>query len=266
VAAVSGGCISPSYRVVLDGGEAVFVKTLPPNGPPGLLAAEAFSLARMRQAGAVRVPAILAQGAGWLALEWLEPTSARPGDWHELGRAVALLHRHTAEAPGWPDDNFIGSLPQSNGEAGGWADFWVQRRLQPQLELAVARLPPATQRGFEELLRELPERLGPAAAEPASLLHGDLWSGNVHMTVAGPALIDPSCSYGHREVDHAMSRLFGGFSGEFYAGYADEWPLLPDTGARVAIYQLYYLLVHVNLFGGSYIASTERTLRAALRG
>jgi protein-ribulosamine 3-kinase len=266
MAAVSGGCISPSYRVVLDSGEVVFVKTPPPNGPPGLLACEAFSLARMNEAGAVRVPAVLAQGADWLALEWLEPASARPVDWRELGRAVALLHRHTADGPGWPHDNFIGSLPQSNGAAAGWAEFWAQHRLQPQLELAAARLPPTTRRGFEELLRELPERLAPAAAEPVSLLHGDLWSGNVHMAAAGPALIDPSCSYGHREVDQAMSRLFGGFSVEFYAGYTDEWPLLRDAVARVAIYQLYYLLVHVNLFGGSYIASTGRTLQAALRG
>jgi fructosamine-3-kinase len=265
VTGVGGGCISPSYRATTATGRTVFVKTAPRGAAQGLLECEAFSLRRLADAAAIRVPGVIAQGRGWLVLEWLEPSAGSTEDWQRLGRGLARLHRASRESYGWDHDNFIGSLRQQNAASDSWPEFWVERRLRPQLAAAEAHLSSATMQAFHRLLDEVADRLATAEPEGPSLLHGDLWSGNVHMTAAGPALIDPASCYGHREVDLAMTRLFGGFPQAFYDAYDAEWPPLPALAARMPIYQLYYLLVHVNLFGGSYIAGTERTLRAALK-
>jgi fructosamine-3-kinase len=265
VTPVTGGCISPVYHVRLADDTEVCVKTVPERAPPGLLAAEADSLRALALAGTVRVPVVLALGDTWLALEWLRPAAASRTGWAELGRGLARLHRQRGESYGWPDDNFIGTLPQAGQPSQSWPDFWAEKRLRPQLDRARRYLTPVDADGFGELLDLLPELIGGAPEnEGPSLLHGDLWSGNVHMSEAGPAVIDPACWYGHREVDLAMAALFGGFPAAFRQGYADEWPLLPGVAARQPIYQLYYLLVHVNLFGRGYMAQTRETLHAAL--
>jgi fructosamine-3-kinase len=261
---VSGGCISPSYRVVLSDGVVCFLKTVPATGPVDLFEQEAAALERIGATGAVRVPQVRAAAESWLALEWLEPGVAPQGGWAELGCGLARLHRCREEQYGLVADNYIGLLPQANGQLASWPAFWAERRLRPQLERAGDRLDGTMRAGFHRLLQQLEERLAPTEAEGASLLHGDLWGGNVHMTASGAALIDPSSYHGHREVDLAMAALFGGFPPEFEAAYAAEWPLLPGAAQRRAIYQLYYLLVHVNLFGSTYLASTERALGAAL--
>jgi protein-ribulosamine 3-kinase len=261
---LGGGCVSPAYRVDLEDGRIVFVKTAPPGAPPDLLAQEALGLSRLRQAGAVRVPEVIAAGADWLVLEWLEPARATAAAWTELGRSLARQHRCSAAEYGWESDNYIGSLPQRNQASSSWAEFWAQHRLRPQLALAESAFDAATLRSFDVLLADLDERLADVEADGPSLLHGDLWNGNVHVTAAGPALIDPSCSYGHREVDLAMADLFGGFPPGFFRAYADEWPLQPGAALRRPVYQLYYLLVHVNLFGGGYVGATVRALHAAL--
>ena len=269
---VGGGCISTTLQVRLQGGPAVFLK-LAPDEPPGaaLLEAEADALECLRAVGEVRVPEVLAIGGSWLALEWLEPGPGGPEAWERLGAGLARLHqRGGAGAPGWgwPRDNFIGSLPQENAAAAEWAGFWRERRLQPQLARARASglLGRAEAAEFEPLLERLPTVLAAAEAEGPALLHGDLWSGNVHMTAAGePALIDPASHYGHREVDLAMAALFGGFPRAFYRAYQETWPLArPGIEQRRATYQLYYLLVHVNLFGRGYLAGTMEALRRAL--
>jgi fructosamine-3-kinase len=261
---VSGGCISPSYRLVLAGGAACFLKTAPAAGPSDLFEQESAALERIGSTGAVRVPQVRAAAESWLALEWLEPGSAPPGGWADLGRGLARLHHRREEQYGLAADNYIGLLPQANGRLSSWPRFWSERRLRPQLERAADRLDGTTRAGFQRLIQELEERLAVAEQEGASLLHGDLWGGNVHMTAAGAALIDPSSYYGHREVDLAMAALFGGFPPEFEAAYVAEWPLLPGAAQRRATYQLYYLLVHVKLFGSSYLAATKRALRDAL--
>jgi fructosamine-3-kinase len=268
VSPVGGGCVSPAARVTLEDGRLLFVKTSPARGTTGkadrgdrLFEEEARSLARLRAAGALRVPEVIAARTGWLALEWLEPAGAV--DVAALGRGLARLHATSGPDWGWDSDNFIGPLTQANGAANGWPAFWRERRLLPQIERAAA-LSDTTRRDFDRLLGELDTRLGVAGTEPPSLLHGDLWSGNVHPTAAGPALIDPASYYGHREVDLAMAALFGGFGADFERAYEAEWPLLPGARIRCAIYQLYYLLVHVNLFGAGYLPSTIRTLQTAL--
>lgn len=264
VSAVSGGCVSPAFRVTTADGRSLFLKTTPAGAPADLMERESAALERLAEAGAVRVPRVLAMGAGWLALEWLEPADPGPSDWGLLGTQLARLHGCTADLYGWDHDNYIGPLPQYNAELESWPEFWAERRLRPQIEAAGRQLGRDTRIDLERLLRELEERLDGVDQDGASLLHGDLWSGNVHMTRDGPALIDPASYYGHREVDLAMAALFSGFPPEFDAAYAAERPLLPGAAGRRPIYQLYYLLVHVNLFGASYLAGTERTLRAAL--
>jgi protein-ribulosamine 3-kinase len=261
---VGGGCISPAWRVRLLDGRELFVKAAPADASADLLESEAGSLRRLAAAGAIRIPAVLAEGRGWLALEWLAPGRPTQASWRELGRGLARLHRTQGPGFGWDRDNFIGSLPQRNGEAASWAEFWARYRLRPQLQRAGSRLSSRAMADFEMLLRKLPELLQAGAEDGPSLLHGDLWSGNVLMTASGPALVDPSSYYGHREVDLAMAELFGGFPAAFHEAYAAEWPLLPGASVRRPVYQLYYLLVHVNLFGGSYVAGTEAALQAAL--
>jgi fructosamine-3-kinase len=269
---VGGGCISTTVQVRLRGGPPVFVK-LAPEAPPGnaLLEAEADGLERLRATGEVRVPEVFASGEDWLALEWLEPGPASPGAWERLGAGLARLHRgggQEATGYGWPRDNFIGSLAQANGADADWAGFWRTRRLEPQIALAretgLLSRPEAS--AFNRLLEELPKLLGVAEEEGPSLLHGDLWSGNVHMMATGePAIIDPAAYYGHREVDLAMAALFGGFHPAFYHAYDAAWPVQQEgLERRRAIYQLYYLLVHVNLFGRAYLGGTMEALRRAL--
>ncbi len=268
---VGGGCISPSVRLQSDRGDLAFLKWgVPGDTPAGFFAAEARGLAALRAAGAVRVPEVIAvgeDGAGWILLVWLEPTAAGAGTWQALGGSLAKLHAVRAQGWGAATDNFIGSLPQANGWLEDWPAFWRARRLEPQLGRAYAAgfFSPADRRRFDRLLDALPDRLAGANEDGASLLHGDLWSGNVHVTTGGvAAVVDPSSYHGHREVDLAMSELFGGFATSFYRAYAEAWPLLPGYDpVRRAVYQLYYLLVHVNLFGGGYVHSTLAALTHA---
>jgi fructosamine-3-kinase len=261
---VGGGCISPSFRVELTDGRQLFVKTAGAEWRADAFAEEARSLERLRCAHALVVPRVHGVGESWLALEWLQPVPPTEDHWGALGRGLARLHRTVEAMYGWDTSNYIGPLPQANARTNDWPEFWREQRLRPQLERAAPRLDRATLRDFERLLAELEERLGPASEDGASLLHGDLWRGNVHTSTAGAGVIDPASYYGHREADLAMAALFGGFPRSFHEAYAAESPLLPGAAARRPIYQLYYLLVHVVLFGGSYAASTADALRAAL--
>lgn len=270
---VGGGCVSPVARIETDEGDAFFVKwgavETTQDAPPGMLASEADALQALAAARNVRVPEVIAVEDGahgapsWLLLEWLEPGSARPGTWRELGAALADLHRNLADTFGWHGDNFIGPLHQTNTSAASWPEFWRIRRLEPQLRSAVdAGYLADEQARFERLFATMDDLL--AGVSDASLLHGDLWNGNVHVMHDGtPALVDPSVYHGHREVDLAMSELFGGFGREFYQAYQEAWPVeAAYQDGRRAVYQLYYLLVHVNLFGGSYVASVRERLHA----
>ena len=268
---VSGGCISDAFRVETADGP-VFLKHHP-QAPAGMFAAEADGLRALYAAagGALRIPVVLAMddagdGARWIALEWLEPGPRGPSFGERLGRGLAALHRDGSGGWGWARANFIGALPQSNDAAPTWAEFWRDQRLAPQLELArSARRDAGSPRDWDLLLDRLPELLAAAEEDGPSLLHGDLWSGNVLSASGEPALIDPAVYRGHREADLAMAELFGGFDARFHAAYHEAWPLLPGYAeTRRAIYQLYYLLVHVNLFGGRYGAQTATVLRRIL--
>lgn len=257
---VSGGDINEAHLAHLDDGRWVFVKSNR-NAPDGMFAAEARGLAWLGQAKALRVPEVMAQGPDFLVLECLRPGRRKPDFDELLGRGLAALHRAGAPTFGLDHDNFIGRLPQSNQPLPTWTEFYRERRLLPQLRLAENghHASPAMRRGFDRLLARLDELVGPP--EPPARLHGDLWGGNVMVDKHGlPCLIDPAVYGGHREIDLAMMRLFGGFGPRVFAAYDEAFPLPPGHEARVPLYQLYFLMVHVNLFGGSYVASVEQAL------
>lgn len=252
----SGGCISNAAHLVLSDGRDVFAKW----GQSELLEAEQHALKEIAKTRTVRVPQVHAIGDGWLLAEWIEPGPITPHAWELLGRSLALLHRTQAQEFGWPSSNFIGSLPQANEWCADWPRFWREQRILPQLERARALR--AEDRARIEKLLMKHELAAAGNEEGASLLHGDLWSGNVLGAAQGdPAVIDPSAYFGHREVDLAMARLFGGFSERFFEAYNAEWPLQPGFEERCSYYQLYYMLVHVNLFGASYISGAMSLAR-----
>lgn len=262
---LSGGDINDAFEVRLAGARAVFVKTNA-RAAPEMFPAEARGLAFLSEAKALRIPEVLAvSSAGdqvhFLALELVHSKSpARDFD-ETLGRGLAALHRFGASSFGLAHDNFIGSLPQSNRAHARWSEFYEKERLTPQLERAVTngRASVGMRRGFERLFKRLPGLVGPE--EPPSRLHGDLWGGNLHTDEQGaPCLIDPAAYGGHREIDLAMMRLFGGFGERVFSSYSEAFPLAPGAGERIELYQLYPLMVHVNLFGGGYAASVERIL------
>jgi fructosamine-3-kinase len=265
---VGGGSINDTYRVTLAGGRHLFVKTHPGDRPT-MFQREAEGLEWLRETSTVRVPQVVAladdptSAVRYLALEWID--SGRPGSDHDevLGRSLADLHRFGAPGFGLDRDNFIGDLPQVNEPAGTWAEFYATRRLEPLVRLAVerGRLPASARSRFDELHHRLDELVGPP--EPPARLHGDLWSGNAVVGSDGrPWLVDPAVYGGHREIDLAMMRLFGGFSASCFAAYQEVHPLAPGHADRVALYQLYPLLVHVVLFGGGYASSLLSALGA----
>ena len=256
---VHGGSINECLRWQGEGGDA-FVKIA---GPAALsmYEAEAAGLAELAQAGAVRVPAVIAAGVvadhAVLALEWLDLRAAAEMDaavQARLGEQLAMQHRVTARRFGWQRDNTIGSTPQHNEWHDDWVNFFRQRRLGLQLDLAARN-------GLDGLVVERGLELGEKCGvffstyRPVpSLLHGDLWGGNwaVLDGTRQPVIFDPAVYYGDREADIAMTRLFGGFGPAFYRAYQAEWPLDQAAGTRRTLYNLYHVLNHYNLFGGGY--------------
>ena len=268
---VAGGCIHQSIRISTDRGEHFFLKWSPDSTGEAFLA-EADGLKALSDLGSLRIPEVVGcstpeETPSWLMLEFVP--HGRPADdyWETLGRGLADLHQVRPGPYGWERANYIGSLPQANDESEGWDDFWWNRRLLPQLTMAheTNRLP-GNWSDWELLETRLP-KLVPAASTKPSLLHGDLWSGNVFAGPTGePVLVDPAVYRGHAEVDLAMTELFGGFPSRFYLAYSEARPGADGyREVRRSLYQLYPLLVHVNLFGGSYVDSTQRTLKRLLR-
>ena len=202
-----------------------------------------------------------ADAPAFLLLEFIRSARPRPEFDEQLGRGIAALHRAGAPSFGFEQPNFIGRLAQSNQPHDSWAEFYRVERLEPQLEIAArsGHAGAALRRDFERLFARLPELVGDVEA-PARL-HGDLWGGNLHVDEHGaPCLIDPAVYGGHREVDLAMMRLFGGFSERVFAAYAEAFPLSPGHAERTSLYQLYPLLTHLNLFGKSYASSVQQAL------
>jgi fructosamine-3-kinase len=262
---VGGGDISAAWRIETDNGP-VFLKT-GHSGELAMLQAEAEGLAELAAARAIRVPAVLAVGecgdSSYLALEWLNLGPASRATERMLGEQLAALHRHSRDKLGWHRDNFIGRTPQRNAYCDDWISFYAEHRLGFQLELAA-------QNGHGGELQLLGARLVGRMpdyfdVQPApSLLHGDLWAGNCSACDGEPVIYDPAVYYGDRETDLAMTRLFGGFGSDFYDAYDAAWPLPPGHERRVALYQLYHVLNHLNLFGAGYLGKAVSLMKRLL--
>ncbi len=262
--ALGGGSIGESWCADLASGERFFVKHYR-DGPEGLVGAESRGLSWLSEADALPAAQVVtaSDDNALLVLEWIEsaPRSAEFAD--NLGRGLALLHRFGAPGFGFSEQGFIGSLPQTNEPCERWADFYAYRRIEPLVRRAMDErsLPAGLAREASQLLARFDSLCGPA--EEPSRLHGDLWGGNVMVGPGGEAvLIDPAVYGGHREIDLAMMRLFGGFPERTFDAYANEQPLAEEAGDRVLFYQLYPLLVHVVLFGGGYVDQFAEALRA----
>lgn len=256
----AGGCIHRATRLRTRSGATFFLKTNA-SVPADMFAREAEGLLALVVDGAPRLPRPHLWEASFLLLEDLDPRPAAPDYWERLGRQLARLHDHTAERFGFAADNYIGLTPQPNPWTTDGFAFFADHRLGFQVRLArgAGRLSADDADQIEDVAARL-ESLVPE--QPPSLLHGDLWSGNVIPDQAGRAcLIDPACHYGWAEAEIGMTMLFGGFPASFYRAYLEARPLPPGWEERLPVYNLYHLLNHLNLFGTSYLGSIRSILR-----
>lgn len=264
IRSISGGDISTAYLLETDS-ERFFCKVNHNPNAFAMFKAEKKSLEAIAKTKTIAVPQILLceplEKGGFLLMEYIEAKRPTTTNQELLGHQLAALHKLSeSNMFGWEGDNFIGSLDQSNKKHTDWSKFYVGQRLLPQLKLAVdeKRLQSNEIPSEERLLKSC-QNLFPKVRP--SLLHGDLWGGNYLISKENtPCLIDPAVYYGHHEVDLAMTRLFGGFDSSFYRAHATHFPEIGGEKERTDIYQLYYLLVHLNLFGGSYYHSVKAIL------
>ena len=260
--AVAGGCINTTVKLETSSG-VFFLKWR--HDEPDLFEKEKLGLEMLRLKSPIQIPKVLASGAigskNFLLLEFIGSNAGKEHFWEDFGRNLARQHRQTTDHFGLDYDNHIGRLPQKNRWEESWIDFFIENRIEPQLRIGQASRLVSNElwNSFEVLFKKLKDLF---PIERASLLHGDLWCGNFMTAANGEACIyDPAVYYGHREMELAFTRMFGGFDTLFYSSYHEEWPLKPRFEERIAIYNLYPLLVHLNLFGASYLAEIQQTLR-----
>jgi fructosamine-3-kinase len=263
---IQGGSINVTVQVLTNEGK-YFIKYNTRNYE-GMFETEAKGLDLLRETNVIRVPEVIhwgrRDGQDYLVLENIEYSKPNFDYWESLGQKLASLHRNTADSFGLSFDNYIGSLRQSNEQKSDWLSFFIEKRLNVQAGLAYYNelISKSLYDKFQQFYKVLPELI---PNEPASLLHGDLWSGNVITDEKGePTLIDPSVYYGSREMEIAFTNLFGGFDKRFYDSYQEAYPLQPRFDERVPIYNIYPLLVHTNIFGTSYLPPIIRTLNRYL--
>lgn len=262
---VSGGCINQGYAIT-DGNCTYFVK-FNSASQVAMFEAEALGLKQMLATATIRVPKPICWGtataSAYLVLEWLEIARGNNQSWQEMGRQLAAMHSHSSSKGfGWDINNTIGSTPQINSWMADWAEFYTQHRLGYQFQLANRQGGHFPQQ--EKLLAAVPQLLANHQPQP-SLVHGDLWGGNAAFTASGePVIFDPATYFGDREVDIAMTELFGGFPAAFKSGYNEIFPLSPGYEKRKILYNLYHILNHFNLFGGSYESQANRMIAQIL--
>lgn len=251
--AQSGGDINQAHILTFEGGESYFLKWNT-SAPSTMFATEAKGLKLLSEASTnFVIPRVILNGKDFLLLSLIESRAGNPDSRFQFGVELAKLHKHSSVQFGLDHDNFIGKLHQRNALHKTWNDFFIQERIEPQLKLGIdsGKFPPSTSSNIDKIHSTV-EELFPT--ESPALLHGDLWSGNYLFTNNGkPCIYDPAVYYGHREMDIAMTRLFGGFSQEFYSGYNSEYPLADGFEHRTSLCNIYPILVHANLFGGGYV-------------
>lgn len=256
---ISGGDINQAYRVT-DGKQDYFLKYHPQMSADFFMA-EIDGLAEL--GNVVRVPKVYQHGsikdAAYLLMEWIEPGE---GDQKDLARELAKIHGIKKKTFGYKKNNFMGLLPQINNPMDDWWAFYFTNRLEIQIKIANGRnhWTDRRERNYQLFKDQVYQKWGTMSIVP-TLLHGDFWSGNTFFDTQGqPVFVDPAVSYGHRELDIAMSQLFGGFRQEFIDSYQEILPMRTGWQDRLVVYQLYYLLLHLNMFGESYGEAVDRVL------
>jgi fructosamine-3-kinase len=263
---LSGGCISDAFKVTIDNGSNFFLK-YNSSASNDMFIKEANGLKELSKVNVIRIPDVLSFDEDYILLEFI-PTGSRnlpaaklwqagKNFFEEFGRRFAEMHKYTSNEFGFYEDNYIGSNPQKNipdeKEKDNWVRFYFNKRILFQLELAekLGNSTDSLRKGISKLENKIEDII--QTNEKPSLLHGDLWGGNYMVDENGDAvLIDPAVYYGHREADLGMTKLFGGFSSEFYKLYFETFPLEDGYDYRENIYKLYHVLNHLNLFGGGY--------------
>ncbi|NET72391.1 MAG: fructosamine kinase family protein [Sphaerospermopsis sp. SIO1G2] len=263
---VGGGCINQAYQIS-DGTTTYFVK-LNQASQGEMFAAEMLGLQQMYETHTIRVPKPICWGttnnSSYIVLEYLKLNSSGNKSWQQMGRNLAAMHKTiSTQGFGWNMNNTIGSTPQINTWESDWIEFYGKHRLGYQFKLA-------RRKGGHfplenKLIDAIPKLLANHPVQPA-LVHGDLWGGNAGFTVDGePVIFDPATYYGDREVDIAMTELFGGFPNAFYQGYQEVFPLEPGYETRKILYNLYHIVNHFNLFGGGYVSQANGMIERILR-
>lgn len=260
---ITGGCINNSLRLETDEG-SYFLKWNE-DADNDMFEKEVLGLQELRSSEAIRIPEVYGTGSvsgkNYILMEFLDKRVPQSDFWTDFGRSLASMHQNKKTEYGLDHKNYIGRLPQKNDWKDNWIDFFIENRLEVQLGLAIYNM--HIDQSFAKKFRILyPQLPGLLSEEPPSLLHGDLWSGNF---LTGPdgyaAIMDPAVYYGNREIEIAFTQLFGGYDARFYQSYFEAYPVAPGFDQRAEIYNLYPLLVHVNLFGTSYLSGVERVMR-----
>ncbi|MBN2639289.1 MAG: fructosamine kinase family protein [Bacteroidales bacterium] len=262
---VGGGSINDAYRLETTAG-LFFAKVNSASRYPQMFKKEALGLRLLVQANEISVSEVIGFGEtgadAFLVLNYIESAKTTKNFWEDFGTRLAKLHKDTNKLFGLEYDNYIGSLHQNNKQHETWNEFFIQERLEPLAKMAY------DDRLLEskdlKILQNFEKRINDIfPVEPPALIHGDLWSGNFMTNSEGSAvIIDPAVYYGHREMDLGMTQLFGGFHSLFYEAYHEEFPLENGWKQRTDFCNLYPLLVHINLFGGSYVGSFRSALRS----
>lgn len=260
----SGGCINNTLQLFTS--EGIFFLKWNQDYPEDMFEKEAAGLTMLRESECIFIPEVLGYGSvgekNYLLLEYIDGGRRVSDYWEDFGRSLAQMHKNNSNTSfGLDHNNYIGRLPQSNEFHSDWITFFIEKRLEIQIQLAIynRQVDNSFVRKYRSFYEKLPDLL---ISERPALLHGDLWSGNVMVSPNGKAcIIDPAVYYGHREIEIAFTQMFGGFETAFYRAYQETYPLEPDFERRFEIYNIYPYMVHVNLFGQSYLPGVERVLR-----
>lgn len=261
---VSGGSINHAARLDTSWG-VYFLKANDSFLYPQMFEKEARGLDALKQTGHITIPEVIftgeEDGLSFMILRFVESKPRASDFWEKFGQALAKIHRHTSAHFGYEENNFIGSLVQCNKKHNKWTDFFIEERLEKQLSQAIQN--GKMNSGDTNLFRNIYLKIESLfSEEEPAFLHGDLWNGNFMTGNSGePCLIDPAVYFGHREMDLAMTHLFGGFDEAFYNSYQSEFPLAPGFDERIDLCNLYPLMVHLNLFGGSYLSQVKNIVK-----
>jgi fructosamine-3-kinase len=263
---VFGGDSNEAYCLMTGEGEKYFLKVNDSKSLPGLFEKEANGLKSLKQVSSLIIPEVIRYGVSgnkqYLLLEMIETGSAGKDSWEQFGSALAAMHRIQQPFFGWTEENYIGNLHQKNSPTSSWDSFYAECRIIPLVKKLFDNklLSKDDITAANQLCQKLDQLFPP---ENPAFLHGDLWSGNFMFNQQGLAVLyDPAVYYGHREMDIGMTLLFGGFNDRFYASYNNTYPLEKGWQQRIALSQLYPILVHAVLFNGHYTEKVKKIINS----